>query len=193
MRKSRALCVSIMHCDLAVILRRTAALSVQMLSTLCPARSDGFKSSSGFRKTEHCAILCFITFFSLIQERENVMEVLQTLTWDTVTGIIGKMRNLTYLTCCKKNLRWKKYLPSYQKQPLDEMPLPFTIRGLELFFFFFTSTCETSIWLPDIWSRKSWHPQTIRSPAQSLVTHSVWAAGPLHPHHKSSLHHKLSN
>ncbi len=97
------------------------------------------------------------------------------------------------------NLRWEKhkvwcYTPniclSPKHQPVDEMPLPFTIRRLQVFS---TLTCETSIWLPDIWSTKSWHPQTILSPAQSLVTHSVWAAGPLHPHHNSSLHHKLSN
>lgn len=50
-------------------------------------------------------------------------------------------------------------------------------------FFPHTVTCETSIWLPDMRRRKSRHPQTIRSPARSLVTYLVWAAEPLYPHH----------
>lgn len=49
MRQSGALCVSIMHCDLAVIIRQTAAPSMQMLSSLSPAGLDGFRGHSDNR------------------------------------------------------------------------------------------------------------------------------------------------
>lgn len=54
------------------------------------------------------------------------------------------------------------YLQTQIKRPVDEMPLcQFTIRCSELFHI---NLRQPSIWLPDIWSRKSWHPQTILGP-----------------------------
>lgn len=49
-----------------------------------------------------------------------------------------------------------------KKQPVDEMLLcQFTIRCSELFHI---NLRKPSIRLPDIWSRKSWHPQTVLGP-----------------------------
>lgn len=71
MRQSPALCVSIMHCDLAVIIRRTAALSMQMLSILSPARSDGFTNSSGFRKQSQALSNTLLYYILLFDTREG--------------------------------------------------------------------------------------------------------------------------
>lgn len=53
---------------------------------------------------KRCATLCFIAFFSLIQVRENVMEVLQTSTRDTVTGYHLKSESLNLFSFAVKRI-----------------------------------------------------------------------------------------
>lgn len=121
-------------------------------------------------------------FFSRIQEKENVIGVLRTLTWDTVTGIIWRV-NIFILICCKKDFQ-KQLFDFLPKQLLDEIPLSSTIRSFNLWNIYL------AFWYLD--------PESldIHKTSQSgpIICHTLSVGcRPLYPHHKSSLHHKLSN
>lgn len=75
MQQSGVLRVSIIHSDLVVIIRWTTALS-----SASSLDSSELENGAKYRAT----LLYYI--FLLEQEKENVMEVLQTLTFDAVSN-----------------------------------------------------------------------------------------------------------
>lgn len=68
---------------------------MQMLPVPSPAPCDWCRSGSGFQKQRQAqSHAARWHFCSLICEKETVEEVLQILTWDSVTAIIQKTTNL---------------------------------------------------------------------------------------------------
>lgn len=129
------------HSDLAIIIRWTPALSMQMLSVLSAASLD----SSAIRKQSSAPSNAALWHFSFeTKEEKRHGGFTDVNNW---CCIIWWVKNLISI-CCKKNFswrKWNKYLPSYEKQPPDEMPLPFS------FFFFFSHINLWNIYLA------SWH------------------------------------